>query len=266
MLIETSTVPPSAPKKEEALRADTRSSTVGVSSWVGDARVSVVMPTLNEAANLSHVFARMPSEVHEIIVVDGHSIDDTVLVAEELGRSGPIPVKLVMQDRKGKGDALRCGFDAASGDIIVMLDADGSTDPAEIPAFVEALRQGADFAKGSRFAAGAGSSDITPLRRLGNRGLSGFVNVLFGTRYTDLCYGYNAFWTRCLPHMDVTCDGFEVETLINVRVAKAGLTISEVPSFEHERRYGESKLSAWRDGRRILRTILRERLPTGGMA
>jgi glycosyltransferase involved in cell wall biosynthesis len=219
-------------------------------------RISVVIPTLNEAANLPHVFARLPEGLFETIIVDGASTDDTIEVARALRPD----VRVVLQDGAGKGNALACGFAAARGDIIVMLDADGSTDPAEIPAYVTPLLEGADFAKGSRFAKGGGSTDITPIRRLGNRVLNGVVNVLFGTRYTDLCYGYNAFWTSCLPHMDVTCDGFEVETLINVRIARAGLDVREVPSMEHERLYGESKLNAFRDGRRVLATIVRERL------
>jgi glycosyltransferase involved in cell wall biosynthesis len=220
------------------------------------ARVSVVIPTLNEAANLPHVFARLPfEELHEIILVDGHSTDDTIEIARQLHPS----VRILLQDGKGKGNALACGFAAAQGDIIVMLDADGSTDPQEIPAYVDALFEGADFAKGSRFMEGGGSTDITPLRMTGNRFLNGTVNALFGTEYSDLCYGYNAFWSDVRPKINVDCDGFEVETLINVRVAKAGLNVAEVPSLEHERIHGTSKLHPIRDGLRVLRTILTER-------
>lgn len=220
------------------------------------ARVSVVIPTLNEAANLPHVFARLPfQELFEIILVDGHSTDDTVEVARTLWPA----VRVVLQDATGKGNALACGFATARGDIIVMLDADGSTDPAEIPRYLDHLFDGADFAKGSRFMDGGGSLDITPMRRLGNRSLGGIVNLLFDTRYTDLCYGYNAFWSDLLPMINVTCAGFEVETFINVRVAKAGLLVSEVPSVERERIHGESKLHPVRDGMRVLRTILTER-------
>lgn len=219
-------------------------------------RVSVVVPTLNEAANLPHVFAELPDDIHELIVVDGFSTDDTIEMARQLRPD----VRIVLQERRGKGNALACGFAAAEGDIVVMLDADGSADPAEIPAFVDALVHGADFAKGTRFALGGGSSDITRLRRLGNRALIGTVNVLFGSRYTDLCYGYNAFWRHCLPVMSVDCDGFEVETLINIRIRRAGLRIAEVGSFERDRIHGSSNLNAWRDGRRVLRTIVRERL------
>ena len=172
-------------------------------------RVSVVVPTLNEALNLPHVLPRLPSGLHEVVLVDGFSTDDSVDVARSL-----LPeIRVVHQTRRGKGNALACGFAAVRGDVIVMLDADGSADPAEIPEFVAALSSGADFAKGSRFIDGGGSDDITPLRRIGNWGLTSLVNTLYGTEYSDLCYGYNAFWTRCLPAIDVDCDGFEVETL-----------------------------------------------------
>jgi glycosyltransferase involved in cell wall biosynthesis len=219
-------------------------------------RVSVIVPTLNEAKNLPHVFAELPPDLHEVIVVDGFSTDGTPEVARALRND----VVVVEQDKRGKGDALRCGFEAATGDVLVMLDADGSADPAEIPAFVEALTAGSDFAKGTRFHPQGGSADITPLRRAGNLVLSGLVNLLFGTRYSDLCYGYNAFWRHCLPTMDVDCTGFEVETLINIRIARADLKVSEVPSFERDRIHGESNLNTWRDGGRVLRTIVRERL------
>jgi glycosyltransferase involved in cell wall biosynthesis len=219
-------------------------------------RVSVVIPTLNEEENLPHVFARLPPGLHEVIVVDGHSSDRTIAVAHRLRPD----VRIVMQTGRGKGNALAEGFAVCSGDIVVTLDSDGSTDAREIPRFVAALRNGADFVKGSRFAQGGASSDITRIRKLGNHALSALVNALYGTSYTDLCYGYNAFWTRCLPYMRVDCDGFEVETLINVRIAKAGLVVHEVPSYERNRIYGASNLSAVRDGSRVLRTIASERV------
>jgi glycosyltransferase involved in cell wall biosynthesis len=219
-------------------------------------RVSVIVPTLNEARNLPHVFAEMPDGIHEVIVVDGHSTDGTADVARALRPD----VRIVEQRGRGKGDALQAGFEAAEGDVLVMLDADGSADPGEIPAFVGALMAGADFAKGSRFATSGGSADITGLRRSGNRVLSGLVNMLFKTGYSDLCYGYNAFWRHCLPAMSVDCPGFEVETLINIRIARAGLEVWEVPSFERARIHGESNLRTFRDGGRVLRTIVRERM------
>jgi glycosyltransferase involved in cell wall biosynthesis len=226
-------------------------------------RVSVIIPALNEERNLPFVASRMPSDVDEIVFVNGASVDNTAIVAREIW-----PEALhITQTRKGKGNALACGFAAASGDIIVMIDADGSTDPAEIPRYVGALASGADFAKGSRFIQGGGSADITMIRHLGNKGLNGLVNVLFKTKYTDLCYGYNAFWRRCLPIMNLPDtrveepqwgDGFEIETLINVRVAARRLNIAEVCSYEADRIHGVSNLNAVTDGFRVLRTICRE--------
>ena len=229
-------------------------------------RISVVIPARNEAANLPHVLARLPEQVFEVILVDGGSSDGTVEVALVCRPD----VRIVRQNRRGKGNALACGFAAVRGDIVVMLDADGSADPEEIPRYVEALLGGADFAKGTRFAAGGGSSDLTRLRSVGNQWLNLVVNVLFRTGYTDLCYGYNAFWTRCLPTLglqpgDVALDrmlwgdGFEVETIINTRIARGRLQVVEVPSFELARLHGESKLNTWRDGFRVLRAAVSER-------
>jgi glycosyltransferase involved in cell wall biosynthesis len=230
--------------------------------------VSVVIPTLNEERNLPHVFAKLPAGIDEIIVVDGGSVDRTVAVARELRPD----VVIVQQTRTGKGNALACGFAACTGDIIVMIDADGSTDPAEIPRFVAELVAGADFVKGSRFAKGGHSHDITKLRKLGNDGLNVVVNVLFGTRFTDLCYGYNAFWRRVVPTLglpDITLprpadgsklwgDGFEIETMINIRAAADGMNVGEVGSIEHARIHGASNLNTFRDGARVLRTIFSE--------
>jgi glycosyltransferase involved in cell wall biosynthesis len=189
-----------------------------------------------------------------VILVDGNSKDDTI----EAARRAYPSIRVTSQSGRGKGDAFRTGFAAVTGNLVVMLDADGSADPAEIPRFVAALEAGADFAKGSRYLDGGGSADITVLRRLGNTCLSGTANLLHGTNFTDLCYGYNAFWTRCLPFIALDVPGFEVETLINLRIASAGMKITEVPSYEEERISGVSNLKTFRDGFRVLGTILSE--------
>ena len=233
-----------------------------------DPRVSAVIPARNEARNLPAVLDRLPRDVHELIVVDGESSDGTVQVARSLWPE----VRIVQQQGTGKGNALAVGLAQATGDILVMLDADGSTDPAEIPRFVSALVAGADLVKGSRFAQGGGSADITFTRRFGNKVLCGLVNGIYGTSYTDLCYGYSAFWSDCLPILQsprplfsVMLDeespfgrGFEVETVINVRAAKAALRVWEVPSFECRRIHGHSNLNAVRDGFRVVRKIWSE--------
>jgi len=233
---------------------------------VASPTVSIVVPVKNEAANLREVLPLLP-QVHEVILVDGNSVDGSVEVAREV-----LPqVRVVRQTRKGKGNALAAGFLAASGDIIVMFDADGSADPKEIPLFVQALVEGADFAKGSRFAADGGSEDITRLRSIGNHCLNFMANTAFGTKFSDLCYGYNAFWRDLVPVLDLPGldlpapesgmlwgDGFEIETVINCRMAAADVTITEVGSVELSRIHGESNLRTFSDGFRVLRTIIAE--------
>ena len=226
---------------------------------LGAHRVSVVVPCMNEAENLPLVLPRIPDWVSEVVVVDDHCTDDTVEVARRL-----LPDVVIARNERpaGKGNALLTGVEAGSGSMIVQLDADGSEDPDEINAFVGALLAGADYAKGSRFVQGGGSSDISALRRSGNAGLTRLTRLLFpGTRFTDLCYGYNAYRREC-AHLLLGAPGFEVEARMNVRAHRAGLRISEVPSFEADRVHGTAKLHTWRDGWRVLRTLFAERLST----
>jgi glycosyltransferase involved in cell wall biosynthesis len=217
--------------------------------------VSVVVPALNEEGSIGWVMDHIPDWVHEVILVDGLSTDRTEQVVLE---HRPDAV-MVRQLRRGKGAALRAGFAAATGEIIVMIDADGSTDPREMQRYINALVAGADFVKGSRNLPGGGSMDFTLLRHLGNLGFVWAANILFRQRFSDLCYGYCAFWKRDLDMLGLTADGFEIEMELILSAIKANLSIVEVPSMELPRRFGESNLNAWKDGKRVLRTLLRER-------
>ena len=138
-----------------------------LSERVSAERVSVVIPARNEARNLPYVLGSLPPGLHEVILVDGHSEDDTIEVARQIRPD----IKIVRQTRRGKGNALACGFAEVTGDIIVMLDADGSADPNEIASLCGGAASGADFAKGTRFSKGGSSHDITRIRRLGNAAL-----------------------------------------------------------------------------------------------
>jgi glycosyltransferase involved in cell wall biosynthesis len=218
---------------------------------------SVVIPALNEERNIGWVLERIPIHVDEILVVDGRSTDGTI--AQAL-RTRP-DVRIVAEHRPGKGAALRAGFAQATGRFVAMLDADGSMDPAEIRRFIEPLEDGIDLVKGSRYVDHGGSLDITWLRSLGNRALTTAVNMLYRTSFSDLCYGFMAFRRDVLPRLSLCSDGFEIETEIVVKAIRSGLSIAEVGSIERPRISGASNLCTFRDGARVLRELLVDRMP-----
>ncbi|HEY7272385.1 MAG TPA: glycosyltransferase family 2 protein [Actinoplanes sp.] len=220
--------------------------------------VSVIIPALNEEDNLPLVLEGLP-RVDEVVIVDGGSADDTVAIAREIRPDAVV----VRQSRSGKGNALACGFAACHGDVVVTLNADGSTDPGEIPRFVDALLSGAEVAHGSRFRDGGGDLGGRRLDRFGNAVLSRLVNLLFGTSFTDIGYGYNAYWRALLPALDLPPveparsrrglrhwgDGAEIEPMLNLRTAAQGLRVVEVASI------GYPPINGAREGRRLHRAV-----------
>ncbi len=220
--------------------------------------VSVIIPTLNEAKNLPLVLPYLPMDwIDEVLLVDGRSSDGTVETAKQIIPS----IKVVLEKKKGKGAAMSAGYRAASGDIVVVMDADGSNDPREIPRFIKPLLEGADFVKGSRFAPGGGTTDMSRIRKWGNGTFVLLSNTLFGTSFTDLCYGYHAFWRYCLDTFQLeNINGFEIDTVLYLQALRRKLRIVEVPSFEGYRFFGEGKLQTIPDGARVLKTIFKERV------
>jgi glycosyltransferase involved in cell wall biosynthesis len=217
-------------------------------------RLTVVIPAKNEALNIGWVLGRLPTVVDEVVLVDGHSTDDTIAVARAIRPD----IVVVTEACPGKGAALRAGVEAARGAEIVMIDADGSMDPLQLHDFIRALRDGNDVVKGSRFLPGGGTADMTVVRDLGHRCLLALANVLFGTSHTDLCYGYAAFRREAFLGLELASVGFEIETELFLRATRTGLRVTEVASFEAPRRAGNSNLNTFRDGWRVLRTMLNE--------
>jgi glycosyltransferase involved in cell wall biosynthesis len=237
------------------LAVDTRAGATAANTTPSRVGTSLIIPARNEARNITWVLEQVPDCVDEVLLVDGSSRDATLLMA----RLCMPKVRVVAQRGPGKGSALRTGFEEAVGERIVMMDADGSMSPQEIPRYLHFLDNGYDFVKGSRFVAGGGSQDITPLRRLGNLALVASVKALYRTTLTDLCYGFCAFRRCFLDHLDLQAEGFEIETEMVLRALQSGLRIAEVPSLELPRRSGKSNLHTFRDGARVLRTVLAER-------
>ena len=221
--------------------------------------ISVIIPAKNEEQNIAEVLRELPNTVGEVVLIDGSSTDRTIEVAVQTR-----PDIVVVQERRpGKGSALRAGFAAATGDIVVMMDADGSMIADEIARFVTMLQGGFDFVKGSRFMSGGSSEDITLVRNSGHRMILSTGNLLFGTHFTDLCYGYCAFWRRHLDILALDAEGFEIETQLVLRAVRCGLKVTEVPSTERPRTTGVSNLRTFRDGVRVMRTMASERARPG---
>lgn len=219
-------------------------------------KITIVIPTINEVENIKEVFPNIPEFIDEIVVVDGNSTDGT---REEIMKFRK-DTKIIIEKPSGKGAAIRTGFRNATGDLIIMMDADGSHNPREIAGLLEPVLNGYDVAKGSRLLPGGGSADFTPFRKLGNQIFVSMVNTLYGSEYTDLCYGYRAFKREALERIYCSSNGFEIETEQSILMKKAGLKIKEVPSFEERRKNGNSNLNAFRDGCRILNIIIKEYL------
>ena len=214
-------------------------------------KVSIVIPTLNEEANLPHVLKAIPDNIDEVVIVDKHSKDKTVEIARNYKAK-------VLYDDGGKGSALRKGMLESKGDIIITMDADCSHRINELTLFIDAIKSGYDLVMGSRFIPGGGTEDMTWVRRFGNRRLVMLVNIFWRTNYSDLCYGYRAFRKEIIPKLNLESEGFDIETEISIRAAKINAKVIEIPSFEKPRLHGTGNLRTFPDGWIILKRIIRE--------
>ena len=232
-----------------------------IQSRLDTARVCLIIPTLNEAENLRDLLTNLTPiipETSQIIVIDAGSTDATTKIASAMG------ARVIDQEELGKGNALRqmfrCDCENCNKTMVVLMDADGSNRPEEIPQLLLALANGADIAKGSRFLKGGGSTDISRIRRIGNKFFVSIVNLAWKGKYTDLCYGFMAFHKDTLQKLRPILESkrFQIETEICIKAGKLGLNVVEIPSIELKRRGGISKLHGFRDSTQIFRTIVRE--------
>ena len=221
---------------------------------IGCPAVSVIICALNEEQNLQHIIPKIPEWVDEILLVDGHSTDNTVTVAKQLGPR----IRVLVQPGKGKGDAIKYGTLEATGEIIVTIDADGQTNPEDIHRFITPLLNGYDLSKGTRLAKGR-PKNMPRYRWFGNKLLATTINILYGTRYTDICSGYNAYWKNAFQRLKLINNGFEMEQEMMVMAKKVGLKVIEVEHHDAGRLACNSKVSGVKQGFIDLWIVIKER-------
>ncbi len=217
----------------------------------GNKKITLLIPTKNEEGNLQKVLDTIPDYIDEIIVVDGYSKDKTVDIAKKN------KCKIYL-DKGQKGSAVRLGVKKATGDYVIMMDADCSNRSIEFELLIAGLEAGYDFCFGSRFIQGGGSDDMPWYRILGNKFFILLVNTIWGTRYSDLCYGYRSFKRKAFLKLGLNSEDFSIETEMSIKVAKGGFEVIEIPSFEKARHAGVGNLRTIKDGYRISKRILIE--------
>ncbi len=228
-------------------------------------RLSIVVPVYNEAQTIEQVLERVESIdigalEREVIVVDDGSTDGSAQIIEKRMEHGTaLRLAHLSIINLGKGAAVRFGFKYATGDIILIQDADLELDPSECIRLVTPILEGkADVVYGSRFA--RPTAAVAPVTRWANRMLTMFTNVLYGTRLTDMETAYKVFRREVLQKIALRCVGFDIEPEITARVVQAGYAIHEVPISYNPRRRDEGKKLSWTDGIDAVYTLVRCRL------
>src|SRR5213594_2066553 len=232
--------------------------------------IVVLLPTLNEEMAVGSVIERVPMEPLKragydvyVWVVDGQSVDATPEVAKDRGAS------IYVQSGEGKGNGVRQALDHLMNDrsrqhipgprLYVMLDADGTYPPEQIPEFVDALESGCDVVAGSRLRGRIEDGALTSLNRLGNQALSGLAAFLFGFPITDVCTGMWAFREDCLQRFRLAAESFDLEADIFASACEVGARMRELP-VDYACRIGEAKLIPLRNGMLIAWRLLMKRL------
>ena len=214
----------------------------------------MIIPTINEERSVGEVIGELPRSLKqkcEIIVVDSNSTDRTREVARARG------ARVVVENRRGYGRAFLSGANAAKGDIVVLIDGDGTYSLAELPAIIKPIVDGnADLVIGSRFDGKMERGSMPTINYLGNHLFVSITNLLFRTSVRDSHSGYRAISASSLRSLKLQCKGMEYATEMVVRAAQKRLRIASVP-ITYRRRSGSSKLHPFRDGARHMALILK---------
>jgi len=227
----------------------------------------ILLPTRNEEEGLGEVIERVPEKIINekgynlrIVVVDGHSSDSTCEIAVRMG------AQLIKQNGSiGKGNGVREALDLLidkkanpNGDLLIMLDADATYSPEDIPRFIEVLQEN-DVVWGSRMRGDMEKYAMSPINKLGNKILSLTASLLFFKRTTDLCTGYWGFKIDALKKLKLTAEGFNLEADLFSSVVNEKMVTKEIP-IEYAHREGQSTLKWYKDGPRIFLMTFRKRI------
>lgn len=220
--------------------------------------VSVVIPVFNEESTIGDIITRTRNTLekmnqpYEVLVIDDGSVDKSLEISKDKG------AEVFKETHQGKGRAIRYGFRRAKGNIIVTLDSDGSHQPEEIPLVLESIIEGkADLSIGSRFLNNqANHAKIPRINRVGNKMFNGLIRFLTDSRISDSQSGFKAIRASILERMELSSKGYEVESELLIKAFKLGARVTEIPISFEQRTVGKSKLDPYKDGARILYSVI----------
>src|SRR3989344_316418 len=214
--------------------------------------VSVIACNMNEEGSIKQVLESIPKDVvDEVIVVDGASKDKSPEIARKLG------FKVIHQEGRGRGNAFRTGLKNVKGHYVIMLSTDGNERSGDIKKIVEKLNEGYDMVIATRFGKGQ-SQDVTVIRNFGNNFLTGLCNLITGYKLSDCQNGFRGIKREHFIAMNIQANRFDIENEMVVKAGKMKLRVTEVPTIEEKRVYGQSRLNTFKDGYIILKRILKE--------